>query len=175
MKKTIRNIIRISGWLLLVSFLVVTLAFSSREMAGTSCTGIAIRYAGHSPIRLEASSLARMARTADPHLIGKNMDEIDTEAIEAEMAKNKALLRADAFKTIVRDSTGWKGILTLKVKHRVPVLRIISSHGNYFMDAEGHRIPLISVCRRCSRGHRPYHRRIGTGRSPAPGHLHQQK
>ena len=141
MKKTIRNIIRISGWLLLVSFLVVTLAFSSREMAGTSCTGIAIRYAGHSPIRLEASSLARMARTADPHLIGKNMDEIDTEAIEAEMAKNKALLRADAFKTIVRDSTGWKGILTLKVKHRVPVLRIISSHGNYFMDAEGHRIP----------------------------------
>ncbi len=141
MKQIVRKIIRITGWLGLVAFLVVTLAFSSREVAHVKCEGLTVRYAGASPIRLESRSLIGIARSADPHLKGKKMEEIDTEAIEAKLAKNKAILKADVYKTVVRDSSGWKGMLTIKVKHREPVIRIITSSDNYYMDDEGNRIP----------------------------------
>ncbi len=141
MKRMVRKIVRIAGWLVLVALLVVPLAFSTLEMEGIECAGISVRYAGNSDIRLDTRSLVRLARGADQHIIGKKLNEIDTEAIEAELTKHKAILKAEAYKTVIRDSTGWKGMVTLKVKHRAPVLRIISTNGNYYMDAQGNRIP----------------------------------
>lgn len=141
MKRMVRKIMRIAGWLVLAALLVVPLAFSTLEMTGIECAGIAVRYAGNSDIRLDTRSLVRIAHGANQNIIGKKLDEIDTEAIEAELAKHRAILKADAYKTVVRDSTGWKGMVTLKVKHRVPVLRVISTNGNYYMDARGNRIP----------------------------------
>jgi cell division protein FtsQ len=82
-----------------------------------------------------------MVNSADHHIKGKKLSDINTEKIEAEVVKNKAVLKADAYKVAVRDSSGIRGALVLKVKHREPVLRIISPNGSYFIDKEGARIP----------------------------------
>jgi cell division protein FtsQ len=144
MRRVVKNILRIAGWLLLIFVLVAGLAFSSRETAGISCSEIIVRYTGKSPVRLNRKDLIRMVQSADHLIKGKKLVNIDTEKIESVVAKNKAILKADAYKVTVRDSTGLRGALVLKVKHRTPVIRIISPNGSYFVDREGIRIPTSS-------------------------------
>lgn len=142
MKRILKKIAIVSGWLLFIAFLAATLSFSSRETEGIECRDIEVRYAGDQTIRLGKNELARMVRSADPHIIGKKLTDINSGAIETKVARHKAILKADLYKNIVRDSTGYKGVVTLKVKHRVPVVRVISSQGNYYIDKEGNRIPV---------------------------------
>lgn len=142
MRKTIRKILIITGWALLGVFLAVTLAFSTMATSDLSCSRIVINYAGNQMITLPEKDLIKLVKLADPSIIGKKMEKIDTEAIEARVLKNEAIARADAYKVIVRDSTGFKGVVTLKVRHRIPALRVLSSQGNYYLDKEGNRIPV---------------------------------
>lgn len=141
MKPIVRKIASVTGWSLLGLFLAGTLAFSSREMNDIECREIVVKYAGNSPIRLSEREVIRLAKSAGQQIIGEKLTEVNTGMIETEVAKNKTILRADAFKSVVRDSSGFKGVVTLKVRHRTPVLRVISSQGNYYMDAKGHKIP----------------------------------
>ncbi len=141
MKRILKKILIVSGWLLWIAFLAVTLAFSARETEEVKCREIAIRYAGNQTIRLSKNELERMVRSADPHIIGRKMTEINSGAIESKLSSHKAILKADLYKTIVRDSTGYRGVITLKVKHRIPALRVLSAQENYYMDKEGNRIP----------------------------------
>ncbi len=141
MRRVFKNIIRIAGWLLLIAALVAGLAFSSRETTGITCSEIIVRYTGKSPVRLNRKELVRMVQSADNQIKGKRLTDIDTEKIETKVAKNKAILKADVYKVAIRDSTGLRGALVLKVKHRTPVIRVISPDGSYFIDREGVRIP----------------------------------
>ena len=141
MNRMIRKIKWIAGWLILVATMVVVFAFSSRKMSDIKCNQIVIRYAGNRMIRLEEKTLTSLARSSNQKIIGAKMENIDTEAIEKSVLKNGAVLKADAYKTIVRDSSGYHGAITVKVRHRVPFLRVFSSNGSYYLDKTGNRIP----------------------------------
>jgi cell division protein FtsQ len=142
MKKVIKKILRITVWAAMATALVATLSFTSQELAGIECKEISIRYVGDPVIRLSAKELTRLVKMSDSRIIGKRLEEINTEKIEHEISKNKTILKADAYKTVVRDSAGLKGVVTLKVKQRTPVMRVFSSEGNYYMDEKGYKIPV---------------------------------
>jgi cell division protein FtsQ len=142
MERMIKKVLFIAGLLFLVSIVVITLAFSSKETNGLKCSQIVVKYAGTRVIRLSENELIRMVRSGNQKIIGNRLDDIDTEAIEKLMSKNGAILKADAYKTIIRDSTGLKGAITIKVRHRTPVLRIFSSQGSFYIDNQGSKIPV---------------------------------
>lgn len=73
------------------------------------------------------------------------MKEINADLIEQEVEKSKAILNAEVYKVIAKDSTSYKGILAVKVKHRESVVRIMSSEGSYFLDKYGSSIPVSPV------------------------------
>jgi cell division protein FtsQ len=142
MKKTIKRILFTIGLLILVLAVAITLAFSSKGTADIKCSQIVVKYAGHQMIRLSEKELIQLVRSSNQQIIGNRLDKINTEAIEKIVSKNGAILKADAYKTVVRDSTGLKGAITLKVRHRVPVLRVFSSQGSFYVDKLGSRIPV---------------------------------
>jgi len=142
MNRMIRKILTAAGWFLLIAVLVVTLAFSSRETSGIKCSQIVVKYAGRNHIRLTEKELVRLVQSGDQQIIGNKLESIDTEAIEKIVSKSGAILKAEAYKTIVRDSSGLKGAITLKVKHRTPVLRVFSPQGSFYLDKTGNRIPV---------------------------------
>ncbi len=141
MKRILKKIFYFLGGILLGVFLVVTLAFSSRETEGVKCEEIAVRYAGNQTIRLTPREIKRIVSLTNQKIIGKKLSEVNTETIEARVARHPAILKADAYKTVARDSSGYKGVVTIKVRHRIPVLRVISADGNFFLDKTGSRIP----------------------------------
>ncbi len=43
---------------------------------------------------------------------------------------------------MTKDSSSYKGVLVVKVKHREPVVRVMSNTGSYYLDEFGGKIPI---------------------------------
>lgn len=140
----LRKILKLTGYILLTAFMVVTLAFSSRESRHVACRNIEIEFSENELIKTSREEVERLINAADDQLFGKELREINAELIEKEIEKHQAILNAEVFKVVAKDSASFKGILGVRVKHREPVLRIMSSSGTYYLDRTGEQIPVSS-------------------------------
>lgn len=138
----LRKILKLLGLLVLVGFLIVTLAFTSKESKDVICRDIVVTFNENELIKLSENEITRLVKSADKQLIGKNMRLINAELIEKEVEKHQAILNAEVYKVVATDSTAYAGILGVKVKHREPAVRIISSSGNYYLDKNKVKIPV---------------------------------
>jgi len=129
------------GWFILLAAIIVTLAFSYTETSKVECSEIVINYDESQAVRLGRQEIIRLINAADNKVIGKKFREINADEIESEVEKHNTIEKADAFKVIIRDTTGYRGVLGIKVKYRDPLLRVISSQGSYYLDKYGHRFP----------------------------------
>lgn len=138
----LQRIVKLAGYILLAAFLVVTLAFSSRESRNVACRNIEIEFRDDEIIKTSREEVARMINAADNQLVGKELRAINAELIEKEIEKHQAILNAEVFKVVAKDSASYRGILGVRVKHREPILRIMSSSGTYYLDKTGEQIPI---------------------------------
>ena len=67
--------------------------------------------------------------------VGKNLSEINCAEIEENLQNNKLIKRAECFKTVGGD-------VKIKVYQRIPVLRVFSQNGSYYVDNEGEIMPV---------------------------------
>lgn len=81
------------------------------------------------------SDLVSILKRADLNPIKKPMDEINTDRIESELKKNEMIARIEAYKTP-------SGIVKLEVEQKIPILRVISSRGNFYVDNLGSTMPV---------------------------------
>ena len=81
--------------------------------------------------------LNTILKNANLNPIGKQMDAIDTEAIEKELRKNQMIASVEVFKTP-------SGIIKLEVKQKMPILRVIGTGANYYVDNQGSTMPVSS-------------------------------
>ncbi len=138
----LRKILILAGYFLLAAFLVVTLAFTARESRHVTCRNIHIELREDESIRISKDEIARLVHAADKQLLGKDLRLIDTEWIELEVEKHKAIQKAEVYKILTRDSTSFNGTLAIRIRHREPALRVMSSGGNYYLDKDGEKIPV---------------------------------
>jgi len=141
MKRKIKILTHILSWILLVVALVVSLAFSWSETSSVECSEVVVKYDGDQMVQLSSQEIIRIVKGADKNLIGKKLREINSEEIEKEVETHSAILKADAYKLVVRDSTNYRGILAVKVRHRTPIMRVMARDASYFLDAEGAKFP----------------------------------
>ncbi len=140
----LRKILKLTGYILLIAFIVVTLGFSMQESRHVTCRNIEIEFSEDELIKTSREEVERLINAADNELVGKELRAINAELIEKEIEKHQAILNAEVFKVVAKDSTSFKGILGVRVKHREPVLRIMSSSGTYYLDKTGEQIPVSS-------------------------------
>ena len=121
----LRKLFKLTGILGLVAFLIGTLAFSVHEYRNVTCRNIEVDFRDDDVIRLNKEEIIRMVKSADKKLIGKELNEINADSIERVVEKHRTILKADVYKVIVKDSTSYKGVLTVKVRHREPLVRVM--------------------------------------------------
>ncbi len=66
--------------------------------------------------------------------VGKNLSEINTGLIENKLEENKLIKKAECYKTP-------NGTLKIEIFQKMPVLRIMGTSGNYYVDNEGTIMP----------------------------------
>jgi cell division protein FtsQ len=138
----LHKILKLAGYLFLAAFIIVTLAFSARESRHVTCRNIQIELREDESIRISKDEIARLVNAADKQLVGKELRLINTELIELEVEKHQAIEKAEVYKILARDSTSYRGILGIRIRHREPVLRVMSAGGNYYLDKHGEKIPV---------------------------------
>lgn len=137
-----RKLYKFMGLSAVIVFLVITLAFTAHESKNIVCRHVEVDFRTGDIIQISNSEILKLVKAADDSLVGKTLHKINAEIIEKEVEKHKAVLKAEVYKVLVKDSTSYKGVLTVKVKHRKPVVRIVSDNGNYYLDNEGDKIPV---------------------------------
>lgn len=67
--------------------------------------------------------------------VGKEVCTINTELLEKALKKNPRIKRAECFKTT-------DGNIKVEIYQRVPVMRVMSMNGNYYIDSEAETMPV---------------------------------
>lgn len=67
--------------------------------------------------------------------VNKPMSEINTEKIEEALLTNEMIARIEAYKTP-------SGIIKLEVEQKMPILRVIGTKGNFYVDNKGTLMPV---------------------------------
>jgi len=138
----LKKITKISGFLLLIIFIVGTLAFTSLERKDVVCRNIEVDYKADELIQISKDEIVRLVKSADNKILSKTLNEINAEIIENKIEKHDAIINAEVYKVIAIDTGSYRGVLSVKVKHREPVVRIMSSSGSYYLDKYGSKIPI---------------------------------
>ena len=84
---------------------------------------------------VSSHDIATMLNNAGINPVGKNLKEINTETIEAKLRGNELIKRVECYKTM-------GGNVRIEVHQKIPILRIISSNENYYIDSEGKIMPV---------------------------------
>lgn len=138
-----RKLTKIAGFLVLALFIVATLAFTSRKYENAVCRNIEIEYEKNEVIRVNKEDIINLVKKADKDILGKTFNQINTVSIEAEVEKHEAILKVEVYEIVATtDSSSYKGVLAVRVKHREPVVRIMSDKESYYLDKFGGRIPI---------------------------------
>ena len=87
---------------------------------------------------INAKDVAVMLRNANLTPIGKNLAEINTEAIEDKLEENKLVKKAECYKTP-------DGNIKIEISQKIPILRVFSTDGSFYIDSEGGVMPLPST------------------------------
>src|SRR6056297_3192734 len=130
----LRKLLKLIGFVVLVAFLVITLAFSANESRNIPCRSIEIEISENELIKISKDEIARLVNSADDKLIGTNLEQINADFIENEVEKHQAIYKAEVYKVIAKYTVNYRGILAVGVKHREPALRILSAGGRYYLD-----------------------------------------
>jgi cell division protein FtsQ len=138
----LRKLLKLIGLVLLVTFVAVTLAFTSRQYRNVACRGIEVNFRDGETIQLDKADIIRMVKSADKNLIGKQLNEINSDSIEKVVEKHRAVYKAEVYKVVAKDSISYKGVLAVRVRHREPVVRVMTPDVSYFLDKNGERFPV---------------------------------
>ena len=137
-----KKLLKLIGFLVLIVFLIGTLAFTNIESRNIMCTDIQVVFDKDEAINIDKDRLIRLVKATDKKILSKTLDEINSEVFEDEIEKIPAILSADAYKLMINEKGAYKGVLVVKVKHREPVMRVMTSNGSYYLDKYGVRIPV---------------------------------
>ncbi|GAB1453803.1 hypothetical protein MASR2M47_38590 [Draconibacterium sp.] len=139
-----RKLLKLIGFIFLIVFVIGTLAFTSIESRNIMCSDIQVVFDKDEAINIDKERLVKLVKATDGKIFSKTLEQINSEVFEGEIEKIPAILRADVYKLMVNEKGSYKGVLVVKVKHREPVMRVISSSGSYYLDKFGVRIPVSS-------------------------------
>ena len=81
------------------------------------------------------ADLSQILRKAGLDPMKRNMDEINTEKIESVLQKNDMIAEVEAYKTP-------SGKIKLEVEQKMPILRVMSADGAYYIDNLGSTMAL---------------------------------
>lgn len=84
---------------------------------------------------VDESDLVYLLKKAGLDPINKPMSDINTELIETELLKNEMISNIEAYKTP-------SGMIKLEVYQKMPILRVISARGSYYVDNHGSLMPI---------------------------------
>jgi len=133
----IKKILLISAVILLLAYLLFTVFYlNPRSKKDLKCKEVRVEIVDTLDRHyLMDSEITNYLNKMGLSPVGKNLSAVNTAAIENKLKENPLIKRAECFKTI-------DGTVRIKVYQKIPVLRIFSKKGSYYVDNDGKKMPV---------------------------------
>ena len=128
-----RKVFHILIWLSLGAYMVLVLGFTDSKRSERKCTDIRVVIPdGDLYHFVDNDDVERILLSNSLRIKGSLIDEINTGKIEDIFRKSSYVKKVDVFFTL-------DGVMTIRIRQRVPVVRIITSGGTtYYIDKDGY-------------------------------------
>jgi len=132
-----RNILTAFKWLILIAYMVVGLSFVTKKSQKLVCSGIKVKVVDSSINRfITSKDIKKMIDQKGKTPIGKPLNAINTYELENTISDLLAVRDVQVYKTV-------DGLLSVKVKQRLPMVRIFNRNNqSYYIDDQGLILPL---------------------------------
>lgn len=144
-----KRIIKLILISILPCYLMVTFILYNNENDQKICNELTINITDENEYQfIKKSEIERIIKQASLNPIGKKMSDINTDEIETALLKNQLIAKAECYKTpggmvtLRGDSTRTlAGAVKVDITQRVPILRVIGTGGNFYIDNKGNYMP----------------------------------
>ncbi|MDD4590504.1 MAG: cell division protein FtsQ [Parabacteroides sp.] len=121
---------------LLSCYIVFVAFFFHQRKDEAACTGLQVEVVDSLDKHfVSKSDIVNILKKAELYPVHKPIGVVNTERIEKELLKNEMIARVEAYKTPSHQ-------IKLEVEQKIPIIRIISNSGNYYIDNEGTVMPM---------------------------------
>ena len=132
----ILKILKITSILLLLGYIIFAAIWSYQTPRGEICTELKIEIADVFEVHfIDKAEVVKLVTDAGLMPTGQPMGDINTEAIEDCLRRNLLIRKVECFKT--NDHK-----LKLQIEQRIPILRVMSFYGNFYIDKDGKVMPI---------------------------------
>ncbi|MBP1618311.1 MAG: hypothetical protein H6Q14_2138 [Bacteroidetes bacterium] len=133
----IKKILIVIGLCLLAGYIVFAIFFFESKPKEMICSNFSIESMDSTTMRfINVADIQKYVDKKNLNPYGKQVKEINTDAIEKAILENKIISKAEAFITD-------KGDVRVKIQAKEPILRIMSDDGaDYYIDRDSTTMPL---------------------------------
>lgn len=135
-----RLILKISGLLALLVFIIATLSFTSVERKQITCKSVTVTFNGSNHF-ISTESIEKTIQRKFKTLNGSLLDTLNTEIIEAELEKNPWVKEAEVFKGYSADSSFLAGGIRVHIIQEKPFFRVMNGSDGFYVTKEGKHLP----------------------------------
>lgn len=127
----VKTILGILAVLVMLGYLVFAIMTYSDNYSDVKCKGVVIMVKDSTEHRFVRTAEIRYILDRDSiKLIGKRLKDIDYGLVETAAASHKLISRAECFASP-------SGLVIVNVWQHVPIIRVMSEAGNYYLDENG--------------------------------------
>jgi cell division protein FtsQ len=121
---------------LLVAYIAVTMFFfPQQKKAGTVCKEVEIIISDSLQKHfLSEADIVAYLKNRKIYPLNKEVKKINTDSIEKVLIKNEIIEKAKVIQTI-------SGKIKIVISQKMPILRVFTSSGNYYVDTSGKTMP----------------------------------
>lgn len=122
--------------LLLLGYIVLASFFLTDKKTDKECDEILIVVKDSlNKHFVNEQDILSLLKRVDLDPLNKPMSDINTESIEKELMNNQMIANVEAYKTP-------SGKIKLEIEQKMPILRVISAGGSYYVDNKGSTMPV---------------------------------
>ncbi len=119
----------------LAGYILFSIFFLNKKVDGGICKNVDVVVVDTLKSHfIGKKDVENMLKKAGVVAVGKNMNEINTSLIENKLEENQLIKKAECYKTP-------GGTLKIEIFQKVPIMRVIATSGNYYIDNEGTIMP----------------------------------
>lgn len=135
----LKKVAIITMWIVLVSGLIVSLAFVNKEENEITCSKISVSINPKNELLFIDREIVLKTFRSDgdeKKILGKKITSLNIPNLEKKLLNNKLIFKAEVF-------TDMNGEVYINIKQREPILRIIKLDGTgFYVDRNGLKMPL---------------------------------
>ena len=130
------------GWLCLMAAIGFTIYYAYMERESVRCQSIVVNINPNSPHFMSEKEIVEMINKSGEPIVGHKLSAIDINKLEAKLTAFTTLNNIEIFRKVDSKGFSFTGKLVISVDERTPIIRIKNSTDDYYMDAEGIKIPV---------------------------------